>query len=196
LAGIVIEGIDLTGKSSIAYALSELLGHASVIESPQSGFRTLLQDSALSLSPVGRLALYISANIELGRNFSRSDNLIIAVRYFLSTVAYHAIANQESAGDCLIKLDYLIEHCSLPSAFIIVEASHAERLRRASTTGSSISESDEWSLQGNIHSLLTKAYHEIAKSIDTPILFLDTTDKDVPFAAAIASKWLRSLHIV
>jgi thymidylate kinase len=196
LTGIVIEGLDLTGKSSIAQALAELIGHIRVVESPQSRYRTLLHTSAPPLSPIGRLALYISANIELGRDFLQPNHTIIAVRYFLSTVTYHAIASQESATHCMHELDYLIRHCPLPDALIIVEASHQERLKRASEISPSLSESDNWTLGGDIHSRLTKSYHEITELIDVPVLFLDTTAKDSGSVARTAFDWLRSLNLV
>ena len=194
MTSVVIEGIDLAGKSSIARALADLITPVTVIESPQPQFRALLQTATPSLSPMGRLALYISANIELGRYF-RDPASLIAVRYFPSTITYHAVANQEPATDCMRELDYLISRCTLPDAMIIVEASHQDRLKRATETASPLTESDNWTLRSDIHARLTESYHEIAESLNLPSLFLDTTGQRSFSMAEVAFEWLRSLGL-
>lgn len=145
---------------------------------------------------MARLALYISANIELGRDFSNSRQLIIAVRYFPSTIAYHAVARHEAPSDCMRALDYLIQHCRLPDALIIVEASHQERVKRAAAIDSLLSESDHWTLHGDVHAGLTQAFREIANSISVPVLILDTTERASIDASEAALDWLRAIGLV
>lgn len=195
MTGIVIEGLDLVGKSTIAGSLAVLTG-ARVVESPQGVYRSLLRGPVQPVSPAGRLALYITANIEIGAEFARTDSPVIVVRHLLSTIIHHAVASGESPVRCLRDLDYLLHHCPQPAAIIIVEASHQERVRRAAKSTALLSGSDNWTLDPGTHVKIVDAYHELAGIIVAPVLYLDTTTCDINSTAFNAYSWLKSLGLV
>ena len=195
MSGIVIEGLDLVGKSTLARSLAERIPGARIVESPQGEYRRLLRGPAPPVSPISRLALYISANIEIGVEFARADSPVIVVRHLLSTVVHHALANDESPTRCLSDLDYLLRHCPLPDALIVVEASHAERVKRAAKAAPLLTDSDNWTLDPDVHVKTRRAYRELANGIDMPVLFLDTTEHDAGSTARSAYSWLKSRNL-
>jgi thymidylate kinase len=195
LTGIVIDGLDFVGKSTLANSLAILAG-TRVVESPQGAYRSLLRGPAQPVSSASRLALYVAANIELGMEFAGTNSPVIVVRHLFSTVIHHSLANGESSVQCLRDLDYLLRHCPQPSAIIIVEAAHQERVRRAAKAVEPLSECDNWTLDPETHVKIENAYHELADMVAVPVLYLDTTNCDVNSTALSAYSWLKSRDLV
>lgn len=87
---IVIEGLDGTGKSTVAKQLAEALGYP-YSKTPSGSFQKARTTFDVpEISTLERISFYLGDCLKLSVQVQQDDEMVLVVdRYFYSTLAYH-----------------------------------------------------------------------------------------------------------
>ena len=185
---IVLEGADLTGKSSQCWNILKLLRDNTnlsiqLVEEPggtprADEIRRLVKDKSSHLSPMENVKLFTEARIELMREviepaLARGE-IVIAARNWWSTLAYQGYG-QGVDLDEIINLTgrELSDRYVTPDAGAILLADdEARRRRRQNRDGATTHQNDafEDNDDANFVTQVDEGYRQIAKRYNIPIV--------------------------
>ncbi|PTB32361.1 dTMP kinase [Photobacterium phosphoreum] len=127
---IVIEGLDGSGKSTVAQSLAKKL-YAELLTTPGCCFKNIRNDLDLlyAENTIARQLFYISAVFKVSEkakeSISRGQDIVID-RYWLSTQVYH---NWMSGGNCL-QLQEIENKLLKPDLTVFLDLPLDERIKR------------------------------------------------------------------
>lgn len=136
---IVLEGVDGTGKTTLAGKLADMIGDAAVTSEPTSGrIGAVLRSGELGDIPPAAEALLFAADRAIHtaeiEGILESGRWVICDRYMASTVAY-----QSAAMDGEADVEWLIDmqrHAVIePDATFLLDMDPGESLRRVDSRG-------------------------------------------------------------
>lgn len=181
---VVFDGLDLSGKSTLAAAAAE--DATQVVESPASQFRELQRSFRAPLSAEAQLALYLTANLAVEQ--SLDSKRVFLVRYYWSTLGYYSARSHVPIDEVVRQTRVFTDRCMAPTAFVLVEASSSVRERRLQYGPPTAS--DRESVRPDFAFRLTAAFDYLANTARVPVLRVDTTDTPVEESAQRVRKWL------
>lgn len=167
---IVVEGLDGTGKSTLAGALARHLG-AELLRTPPAELATVRSsiDAALDQSPVAR-QLFYAATVVLASDRARSllaeGRSVVVDRYWFSTLAYASVRADA------VDLAFMDGGLRRPDVTVYLHVDEATRWERVLTRGAT--PADRRSLTTG--SLLASKYDALlATPFAGRVLRVDTT---------------------
>ena len=192
---IVLEGADLTGKSSQCWNILKLLRDNTnlsiqLVEEPggtprADEIRRLVKDKSSHLSPMENVKLFTEARIELMREviepaLARGE-IVIAARNWWSTLAYQGYGQGIDVNK-IIRLteQSMSERYLYPDASaILLVSDEVQQQRRASrgdqAGGDAFEDNDDASFMVKV----TDGYRRVARRLDIPIVDASANEMEV-----------------
>lgn len=179
----MVEGVDGSGKSTVAHLLAERVS-GYVVESPPAPFRQIRAEIE-GADPFSRLFFYLAGNLRVSRMVLESRNpRVIVVRHFWSTIAYFCAREQMAVSDVLNIASGARNLLWLPEKVIYLGVNRgvqrlrlAERMSESTLQRSLIADS---ALQDRILS----AYDEVLALTGADVLRLDSSATQAPTLVA------------
>ena len=130
---IVLEGVDGTGKSTVARLLAND-PDIEAIESPPFPFDSIKQSVLESAAPMARIAYFMAGNMQISARVTNplQTKHLLCVRYVFSTLAYHSALENINATELQPLVQIFSRWITLPDAVIFLDVSadvQASRLR-------------------------------------------------------------------
>lgn len=153
---IVIEGLDGTGKSTLARSLAQHLGaiHLRTPDESLASVRPIL-DAMLSETPSAHTLFYwmmVQHAAEKARRLVSMGDHVVLDRYWGSTVAYDAVIRRSG-----LPFEQLVTGLFRPDLTLFLEASRVVRQARISARGGASAE-DRRGLDPDVDAQLCSAY--------------------------------------
>ena len=176
---LVLEGVDLSGKTTIAALLAQELG-AKLMKSPPFPFETIKQSVLECAAPLARFCYFIASNTQISKMASDvlANQPVVCDRYIWSTIAYHsAIENIPPQGLVNI-VEPLIGSLRMPNLVVFLRVSRQAQLVRAKN------KVDD-QLQRNLlvserfQQELNEAYEKTKELIQAPCIEVDTSESSI-----------------
>lgn len=185
---IVIEGLDLTGKSTIVKRLKECNPEFIFTREPggvDCELAESIRELILSYPDVmdAKTEAYLfaasrSAHMKKIKEWMEAGNTIVCDRFLYSSIYYQGI--MKKLGPEVIKqVNSLAIGDFKPDLIIYVTASEAERNRRANARKDEFNQLDKQSIEQNYVLANIEYFNSIKDSCDCPIRIVDTTDNDI-----------------
>lgn len=167
---IVIEGIDGSGKTTLAHRLVEKIGFAESTFEPTNGpIGTMLRSGSLGDVPPAAEALLFAADraihTEEIKRILDSGRWVICDRYLGSTVAYQSAALGEVA-DIQWLLDIQSKSVIRPDATFLLDLDPEVSMGRVGNRGEELSRFEKLDFLKKVRS----AYLDLAKTLDYHII--------------------------
>jgi len=176
---IIIEGIDGTGKTTIAKQLAEEI-NGQYIKSPPPPFDKIKQHVLETATPMARFTYFLCSNIQLSvlAKTLLSKSHVVADRYVWSTVAYHAAIERLSVRTPIKLIASFRKFLLMPDLVIFLTVQRQVQLTRIKKRSDNSLQrglllSNEFQLR------LMKAYRDVEELFEVPLLRIDTTNKSI-----------------
>lgn len=192
---IVLEGVDLTGKTSQCYNLLTLLRDNTdlsirLVEEPGGTPRAdeicrLVKDKNNHLSPMDNVRLFTEARVELASQVIlpalANGEVVISSRNWWSTLAYQGYGQGVDIDEITeITRRQLGDRYMQPDAGVILLASdEVQRQRRLSRGDQANDDAFEDSDDASFMTKVANGYRQIAKEYDIPIVNADASEMEV-----------------
>lgn len=174
---VVVEGIDCSGKSSVAASVAQLIGGI-VYETPPKSFRGSFRPPELATDLRRHYEYYRDSNVvaseEISETLSKGVNVVCA-RYWFSTLAYHRAGKlevRESDFEKLLKPDLIVLLWVSPE----VQSSRHEADKREEGKGNRIE---------GFQSILNTLLYEAVASSHIPFIVVNTESYEIDAIARI-----------
>jgi dTMP kinase len=129
---IVLEGADLSGKTTIANLLAQSLD-AKLLKSPPSPFEGIKQSVLEDSAPLARFYYFLASNLQISKmaNEIIADKQVICDRYLWSTIAYHSAIENISPQDLVKFVEPLLQFMLMPNVVVYLTVNRQSQLSRA-----------------------------------------------------------------
>ncbi|MDP2907192.1 MAG: AAA family ATPase [Nanoarchaeota archaeon] len=177
---IVIEGIDGSGKDTVAKKLVEKV-NGNYFFTPPEGYKMIRGYINNKASPEARFLYYLSSVIDVSSkiNKSPSKNDPVCVRYVWSTMVYYSVMENKSLYSVSAMVKPFIPYIVQPDINVLLTVSEEEQIRRLKfRNGTEHTISDLLSIEDdNFRKRINEAYQNIAK--ESSWVKIDTTNKSI-----------------
>lgn len=179
---LVLEGVDGTGKTTIARRISNAIG-GQYIKSPPEPFAGIKQHVLETATPTARFTYFLCSNIELS---SLAESLmdrthVVTDRYIWSTLAYHAAIENISPS----RLKYLVapfqKFLIMPDFVVYLTVSREVQLARVKDRSDDTLQL-ELLLSDQFQQRLRKAYRSVRDYFKVAWVEIDTSHMSVSAA--------------
>jgi len=158
---VVVEGLDGTGKSTVAANLARELG-AVLLATPQLELQPLrsLADRTFGPGSISRTLFYASTVVaasEVARAQIQQGRAVVIDRYWLTTLAYARVQGRD------ISLPLVEAQLLPPDVTVFLTAPPAVRRERLTSRGP-LSDHDHFSCGAQDGAALDAAYHELSRN--------------------------------
>ena len=191
---IVLEGVDLTGKTSQCYNLLTLLRDNTdlsirLVEEPggtprADEIRQLVKDKNSHLSPMGNVQLFTEARVELMEQVISpalaGGEVVISSRNWWSTLAYQGYGQGVDIDEIIgLTKRSMSERYLQPDAGAILLASGEVQRQRRHGRHDASPDAFEDNDDTNFMSKVAEGYRQVAKEYDIPIVNADASEVEV-----------------
>ena len=128
---LVLEGIDGSGKSTVAHLLNNE-SDIYAFESPPALFSPIKQSILESAAPLARLTYFLAGNMQISEDIKDlvKQKHVVCVRYIFSTIAYHAALENIGVEDVMPIIRGYIKQLILPNIVAFLDVSREAQLSR------------------------------------------------------------------
>lgn len=176
---IVLEGADLTGKTTIANFLAKSL-NAELLRSPPPPFEKIKQSVLEETAPLARLYYFLASNIQISSMATEilATKSVVCDRYLWSTIAYHSAIESVPARDLVDFARPILRFLRMPDLVVFLQVNRQCQLSRAQNKVEdrlqrSLLLSDKFQLS------LAEAYERTRDLVRAPWLVVDNSNLSV-----------------
>ena len=180
---LVLEGIDLSGKTTQAKLISRLLT-CKMLASPSVPFSKIKRNVLENVTPLARFCFFLTSNIqvsEIASTFLRSEH-VICDRYIWSTIACNSAIENVPPAEMIDLVQPLIKSLLMPHIVVYLKVSRKFQLRRAKKCARYLRDDSRQRklLASNIfQQRLMEAYEKTKNLIKVPWVEIDTSNMSV-----------------
>jgi dTMP kinase len=176
---IVLEGVDLSGKTTLAPLLANELG-AKLLKSPPAPFDAIKTSVLENASSFARLLYFLAANLEVSRIITGvlKHQPVICDRYVWSTIAYHSAIENSPETNIDNILSLLINSLAVPDLVVLLRVNRQAQLLRAQNKYDDPFQQRLLSSEDFQKSLDT-AYENVNQHFKAPCIKVDTSYRPI-----------------
>ena len=197
---VVLEGIDLSGKTTMANLLAHSFD-AELLKSPPSPFESIKQSVLEEAAPLARLYYFLASDIQISKMASEilARKRVICDRYLWSTLAYHSAIENIPPQYLVDFAKPLLRSLLMPDLVIYLKVNRESQLSRAKKRADDRFQHDLL-LSDKFQQILNESYEQTKILVEIPWLEIDTSNVSVSeslqeIVAGIRSKLGQKLPI-
>jgi dTMP kinase len=178
-AFIVLEGVDFSGKTTVANLLSQLLG-ARVLKSPPPPFESIKQSVLEDAEPLARFCYFLASNVQISKMASAiiATESVVCDRYVWSTIAYYSAIENVSPQRIVDLANPILKSLLLPNMVVFLRVDRQSQLLRARNKVDNRLQHDLL-LSDKFQQKLGQAYEKTRNLIKVQWLEVDTSNLSV-----------------